>query len=83
MKKLYASRGYIHFGAIPTQQIDEKQHTATLTLEIIEGERTRASVVHPKHFSAAENSPARLRQFPPHPGRRPGNFGVQEEANHA
>jgi outer membrane protein assembly factor BamA len=45
LKKLYASRGYIHFGPIPTPQIDEKQHTVTLTLEIIEGERTRASIL--------------------------------------
>jgi Surface antigen variable number repeat len=32
LKKLYACRGYTHFVAIPTPQIDEKQHTVALTL---------------------------------------------------
>ncbi|HEV2322954.1 MAG TPA: GWxTD domain-containing protein [Terracidiphilus sp.] len=37
LKKLYASKGYVHFGAIPSLQMDQKQHTVTLNLRIIEG----------------------------------------------
>lgn len=37
LKKLYASKGYVHFGAIPTLQMDETQHSVTLSLRIIEG----------------------------------------------
>ncbi len=37
LKKLYWAKGYTHFGAIPTLQMDEKQHTVTLTLRLIEG----------------------------------------------
>lgn len=54
LKKLYASRGYTHFGAIPTPQMDEKQHTLTLTLTIIEGQST----VDRSHAQPTPQSPA-------------------------
>jgi beta-lactamase regulating signal transducer with metallopeptidase domain len=41
LKKLYASKGYVHFGAIPRPQMDNVHHTVTLILNIREGESTR------------------------------------------
>jgi hypothetical protein len=40
LKKLYASKGYVHFGAIPRLQMDEVRHTVTLILDIQEGKAT-------------------------------------------
>jgi hypothetical protein len=39
LKNLYASHGYINFGAIPKLQYDETQHTAALTIDLDEGAR--------------------------------------------
>jgi outer membrane protein assembly factor BamA len=41
VKKLYASKGYLQFGAIPRPQFDEVRHTITLILDISEGEETK------------------------------------------
>lgn len=41
LKKLYASKGYVDFGAMPRPQMDNARHTVTLILNIREGEATR------------------------------------------
>jgi outer membrane protein assembly factor BamA len=37
LKKAYQSLGYINFGAVPTLQYNESQHTVSLTIDIHEG----------------------------------------------
>jgi beta-lactamase regulating signal transducer with metallopeptidase domain len=40
LKKLYRSKGYVNFGAIPRLQMDDVRHTVTLILDIKEGKPT-------------------------------------------
>jgi outer membrane protein assembly factor BamA len=40
LKKLYQSKGYVNFGAIPQLQMDEVHHTVTLIPDIREGKPT-------------------------------------------
>jgi beta-lactamase regulating signal transducer with metallopeptidase domain len=42
LRKLYASKGYVHFGAIPRLQMDDVRHTVNLILDIQEGNPTAA-----------------------------------------
>jgi hypothetical protein len=37
VKNLYAEKGYVNFGAIPTPQVDEANHTIVLTIDADEG----------------------------------------------
>lgn len=43
LKQLYASKGYVHFGAIPRLKMDEASHKASLMLDIREGHATAAN----------------------------------------
>jgi hypothetical protein len=44
IRKLYASKGYMNFGAFPTLQYDEIRHTVVLTINIDEGKRAGSGV---------------------------------------
>ena len=38
LKNLYVEKGYLNFGAIPKQEVDETHHTVDLTIDIDEGQ---------------------------------------------